>query len=254
MVNCNPKSKIENPKSFTLIELLVVVAIIAVLVSILLPALGQARNQARLITCAARIRQVGQGWQSYSNDFNDALAPFDTTVLGVSDSKKTPWPVLVGPYVSAKYRLWKTDWWYVEDYESKKIEIFHCPQMLNLHDNNYTSAYSVSFGMSRYGVGGSPYIAPGLRRQGQILEPSRQAVFTDSWYTAANMDEFQRGTYWIFYPTLSTPPYTGNISFQRHSQRTNVCFADGHTGSLTLADLRLPPPACFTTPPLGNPQ
>lgn len=56
-------------KSFTLIELLVVVAIIAVLVALLLPALSSARAQAQTVTCLSHLRQVGMALQTYGLDF-----------------------------------------------------------------------------------------------------------------------------------------------------------------------------------------
>lgn len=61
-------------RGFTLIELLVVVSIIALLVAILLPALGKAREQARIISCQANCQQIGLLTSMYRLD-NDDKAP-----------------------------------------------------------------------------------------------------------------------------------------------------------------------------------
>ena len=66
----NHKSSITNQKCFTLIELLVVVAIIAVLVAILLPALAQAREHAKAILCQNNLRQLMMAQFYYSKDWN----------------------------------------------------------------------------------------------------------------------------------------------------------------------------------------
>jgi prepilin-type N-terminal cleavage/methylation domain-containing protein/prepilin-type processing-associated H-X9-DG protein len=61
---------------FTLIELLVVVAIIAVLVSLLLPALGQAKETAKKVACGSNMGQVGRAVYAYAQDNADNLPPF----------------------------------------------------------------------------------------------------------------------------------------------------------------------------------
>jgi prepilin-type N-terminal cleavage/methylation domain-containing protein/prepilin-type processing-associated H-X9-DG protein len=85
---------------FTLVELLVVIGIIALLVAMLLPALGKARAQANSVKCLSNLRQLGMGYMMYTQESKGSGTNYFTSSAnaGIDDF----WAGLIAPYIGTR--------------------------------------------------------------------------------------------------------------------------------------------------------
>jgi len=114
---------------FTLVELLVVVAIIALLLAMLLPALGRAREVAEMTVCQTRLKQIGTAFHMYASEMKDHI-PFKPGWRGAGgsglDGPTLEW--LLAPYVGAEQPGWNPNTegnhWAVDNVDD---QVFWCP-------------------------------------------------------------------------------------------------------------------------------
>jgi prepilin-type N-terminal cleavage/methylation domain-containing protein/prepilin-type processing-associated H-X9-DG protein len=232
--------------AFTLIELLVVIAIIAILASLLLPALKMAKEKAKAIVCIGNLKQVGIATLVYADDFNGSMLNSDAWASGATRYHRSPLQQLVGNgYLPGQ--VWFCTWGWPNDPVMSGSAAAYC-QCPSLNAGPAPTAAEAVLPNVRTYADNSPAFHPG-RTYGvrvshgtlgeRVTESPSDVLNTrsvilklpylaDSVYTTTLLQTAR-----IYTVTTSDP----NQKFHmRHSRRANAWFPDGSAASLGASD------------------
>jgi prepilin-type N-terminal cleavage/methylation domain-containing protein/prepilin-type processing-associated H-X9-DG protein len=122
-----PKKKAKSLMGFTLIELLVVIAIFGILIAVLMPAMGKARESARQALCANNLRQIGIAWLLCIDDHNECFPAEVVSNGNITFGGKAVNSIITGSNVPENQRHLNQ---YLDIYSADDkgaLKIFYCP-------------------------------------------------------------------------------------------------------------------------------
>lgn len=228
-----------NKKSFTLIELLIVIAIIAILASLLLPALTKAREKAKGIGCINNVKQVGTAFAMYNVDNRDFFPYFagwnDGGVAGDQNDKEKYWSsVLKRNYINrtgGTFLPGDPKGWLPFKCPSQNIDIWSYQYVsYGYNHNNIGSSTRKLAGMpSVFAANGylnTPAKASELKRASEVLLMADSII----WSSTALINGDYRGYYIMADGGIAGSTPTSYIPRARHQDAFNALWCDGHVG------------------------
>ena len=215
-------------QSFTLIELLVVIAIIAILSSMLLPALNKVRRQAKQTSCASNMRQLGYGLLSYADNFSGNL-------MACADNSKGCWD---GTWGATLGLLLKMKFTGSNILTQKQLGIFNCPENTQQIYRSITAGPSEMYGS--YGCNGyerdtSPNYDGQAFRSNMAswrYPSSLYLLLENTYYRVQGYNDDGGGSV----PAVAIGPT--NMRYPHGKLNTNVIFGDLHVSSIPLGSIR----------------